>query len=56
MTSYVLEAHEKRSAIPDAWRTDLRCVFCKIIHAQSPAYKVYEDDMVIAILGPFQPL
>lgn len=54
MTSYVLEAHEKRNlnAIPDAWRTDPCCVFCKIIHGQGPAYKIYEDDMVIAILGP----
>ncbi|KAM5534968.1 hypothetical protein V8D89_011341 [Ganoderma adspersum] len=51
MTSYVLEAHEKRNPIPDPWRTDPRsCVFCRIIHGQGPAYKVYEDDMVIAIL------
>lgn len=57
MTSYVLEAHEKRNPIPDPWRTDPRsCVFCGIIHDQGPAYKIYEDDMVIAILGPFHLL
>ena len=26
------------------------CVFCKIVNGQSPAYKVYEDDVCLAFL------
>ena len=55
MTSYVLKAHEERGALPETWRRHPYCPFCEIIYGTNPAYKVYEDEKTIAILGPSQP-
>ena len=52
MTSFVIKAHEGRE-IHENWRTDPFCPFCKIIRGDGPAYKVYEDDKVIAVLGRY---
>ena len=53
MTSFVIKAHENRT-VPPAWSSvSPECPFCRIIRGESPAYKVYEDDMIVAILGPF---
>lgn len=33
------------------------CIFCKIINAEIPSYKIYEDDKILAILdvNPYNP-
>ena len=35
----------------------MNCIFCKIINNEIPAYKIYEDDIVIAFLdiNPYAP-
>lgn len=50
MTSFIINAHEGRS-IHSSWRQDNTCAFCKIIRGELSAFKLYEDDKVIAILG-----
>lgn len=50
MTSFIIQAHERRQ-IPPSWKQDSTCTFCSIIRGQSPAFKVYEDELVIAVLG-----
>lgn len=52
MTSFIIKAHEGR-VIPEEWTTKEGCPFCHIIRGEGPAFKVYEDDRVIAVLGPF---
>ncbi|OJT13633.1 hypothetical protein TRAPUB_9822 [Trametes pubescens] len=52
MTSFIIKAHENRT-LPPQWATDAGCVFCKIIRGEAPAYKLYENDRVVAILGHF---
>lgn len=52
MTSFIIKAHEHRE-LPQSWKTHPDCAFCKIISGGSPAFKVYEDDKVIAILGEY---
>ena len=51
MTSYVLEDHEKRAPVPAAWSDQPHCIFCRIIAGNAPAYRLYENEMVVAILG-----
>ena len=51
MTSFVLKPHENR-ALPAAWSPpDARCPFCHIVSGIAPAYRLFEDEMVVAILG-----
>ena len=50
MTSFVLKPHEDR-ALPAAWATDPLCPFCCIVAGTMPAYRLFEDEMVVAILG-----
>ncbi|KIP03734.1 hypothetical protein PHLGIDRAFT_77062 [Phlebiopsis gigantea 11061_1 CR5-6] len=54
MTSFIIKAHEHRE-LPQSWKSHPGCVFCKIISGDSPAFKVYEDEKVVAILD-IQPL
>ena len=50
MTSFVINAHTDR-ALPASWRTAPDCPFCRIVRGEGAAYKLYEDEAVIAILG-----
>ncbi|KAF7797440.1 hypothetical protein EIP86_008635 [Pleurotus ostreatoroseus] len=56
MTSFMIKAHENRQ-LPEAWRQDPRCPFCRIVHGESPAFKVYENEKVVAFLDilPLRP-
>lgn len=54
MTSFIIKAHEDRPVSP-AWKraaSEADCPFCRILRCESPAYKVFENEAVIAILGP----
>ncbi|KAJ7202803.1 HIT-like protein [Mycena pura] len=48
MTSFLIQAHENRPA--SAWNNDAECVFCRIVRNESPAARVFENELVIAIL------
>lgn len=50
MTSFIIQAHEGRP-LPESWKQDPNCPFCRIIKGELPAFRVYEDDKVIAVLG-----
>ena len=50
MTSFIVEAHVNRPLHPK-WADNPHCVFCLILGNELPAYVLYEDDQVIAILG-----
>lgn len=50
MTSFIIQAHEGRP-LPESWKPDPDCPFCRIIKGDLPAFRVYEDDKVIAVLG-----
>ncbi len=52
MTSFVIKAHEDR-ALPPAWNTAPDCPFCRIVRGEAPSYILYENDMILAILGLF---
>lgn len=56
MTSFILKAHEGR-VVPKEWMSKDGCPFCRIIRDKAPAFRVYEDDKVIAILDilPLRP-
>jgi len=56
MTSFIIKAHEER-VVPEDWGTKEGCPFCRIIRGEAPAFQVYEDDKVIAILDllPLRP-
>ncbi|KAJ3525106.1 hypothetical protein NM688_g8456 [Phlebia brevispora] len=56
MTSFIIKAHAHRAA-PDSWKPEPGCPFCRIIHGQAPAFKVYETEKVIAVLDilPLRP-
>ncbi|PCH40166.1 HIT-like protein [Wolfiporia cocos MD-104 SS10] len=56
MTSFIIKAHEGR-AIPEQWKTEPDCPFCQIIRDDAPAYRLYENDQVIAFLDilPLRP-
>ena len=45
----MIKAHVDRE-IPQEWHS-ADCTFCSIIRNEQPAYKVYEDDKVMVILG-----
>lgn len=50
MTSFIVEAHIDRH-IDREWADNPQCVFCLILRNELPAYTLYEDNKVIAILG-----
>jgi hypothetical protein len=50
MTSFIIKAHETRE-LPVSWKNHQECPFCRIISGDGPAFKVYEDEKVIAFLG-----
>lgn len=52
MTSFIIKAHEGRP-VPSSWRSHPDCPFCRIIRGEAPAFRLFEDDRVIAILGAF---
>ncbi|CAE6528841.1 unnamed protein product [Rhizoctonia solani] len=53
MTSHLIDKFVHRN---NQWEpTELGCIFCDIICGQSPSYKLYETDQVIAILD-IQPI
>lgn len=52
MTSFIIEAQIDRPIHPE-WADNPDCVFCSILGKELPAYIVYEDEKVIAILGRY---
>jgi diadenosine tetraphosphate (Ap4A) HIT family hydrolase len=48
MTSFIINDHTKR-AVPKSWSA--LCPFCKIIQGELNAWRVYEDELTIVILG-----
>ncbi|KAI0314018.1 HIT-like protein [Amylostereum chailletii] len=56
MTSFIVDAHTRRTT-PPSWKSDDSCVFCRIIQHTAPAYRVYEDDALVAFLDilPLRP-
>lgn len=50
MTSFIVEAHFDRYIHPE-WADNPQCAFCLILRNELPAYILYEDDEVIAVLG-----
>jgi len=48
MTSFIINSHISRP-VPMSWSEG--CPFCKIVKGEESAFKVYEDDYVIAFLG-----
>ncbi|KAI9512459.1 HIT-like protein [Russula earlei] len=49
MTSFIIKAQASRP-IPEFWRKDRECAFCHIIRRAAHAYRIYDDDHVIAFL------
>ncbi|KAJ7644326.1 HIT-like protein [Roridomyces roridus] len=47
MTSFLIKAHVGR---PSSWQSEPDCTFCRIIRNELPAVRVYENDLVLAIL------
>jgi len=47
MTSFIIDSHVSRP-VAKSWQED--CPFCRIIEGLDPAFKVYEDEYVIAFL------
>ena len=52
MTSFVIKAQASRT-VPEFWKKDGECAFCQIISRAAHAYRIYEDDLVIAFLGEY---
>lgn len=50
MTSFLIDAHIDRK-VPEQWKKDEDCAFCKIVDRKLPASIVFENEKVIAILG-----
>ena len=50
MTSFIIKAQASRP-VPEVWGKDGECAFCQIIHHDARAFRIYEDDHVIAFLG-----
>ncbi len=50
MTSFIIKAQANRP-VPEFWRADKECVFCRIIRGAAHAHRVYEDNHVVAFLG-----
>jgi len=56
MTSFIIKA-QVTLTVPELWKKDRKCAFCQIIDRAAHAYRVYEDDHVIAFLDilPLRP-
>jgi diadenosine tetraphosphate (Ap4A) HIT family hydrolase len=54
MTSFIIEAHKRRS-LHSTWKQDPVCPFCRIVRGELPAYRLFENDKIVAILGFFLP-
>ena len=54
MTSFIIKAQATRT-VPELWKEDRECAFCQIIYRTAPAYRVYEDNHIIAFLGELNP-
>ena len=52
MTSFIIKTQANRT-VSDLWREDKECAFCQIIYHAARAYRIYEDDLVIAFLGEY---
>jgi hypothetical protein len=52
MTSFIIKA-QVTLTVPELWKKDRKCAFCQIIDRAAHAYRVYEDDHVIAFLGEY---
>jgi hypothetical protein len=52
MTSFIIKA-QAALTVPELWKKDRKCAFCQIIDRAEHAYRVYEDDRVIAFLGEY---
>ena len=54
MTSFIIKDHEGRTP-PASWAgtTVADCPFCRIIRGEGRAFKVYEDEMIVAVLGSY---
>ena len=56
MTSYIIDSH-KTLKTASKWKSDATfCAFCRIIQDGAKAYKVYENENIIAILGGYMTL
>lgn len=53
MTSFIIKTQLERQNQP--WKDDSFCAFCKIVSGELQAFRVYENDKVIAILGTWSP-
>jgi|ERR1700761_6440794 len=49
MTSFIINSHLPRR-LPKSW--DVDCPFCRILSGELPSFKIYENEHVIAFLGP----
>ncbi|TFK48672.1 HIT-like protein [Heliocybe sulcata] len=58
MTSFIIRDHVSRPA-PPSWQPDAHsdCPFCRIVAGDSPAFRVYETERVVAFLDilPLRP-
>ncbi|KAH9841499.1 HIT-like protein [Rhodofomes roseus] len=56
MTSFIIKAHADRP-VPEAWQADPDCPFCRIIRGEASAFRLYENDHVVAFLDilPLRP-
>jgi diadenosine tetraphosphate (Ap4A) HIT family hydrolase len=52
MTSFIINA-QVTLTVPELWKKDSKCAFCQIIDRAAHAYRVYEDDHIIALLGEY---
>jgi len=49
MTSFLIDSQIDRK-VHKSWKEDAACAFCRIIREELPAYRVFEDEHVVAIL------
>ena len=54
MTSFIIKAQVSLT-VPEPWKKDSECAFCQIINRSAHAYRVYEDNHVVAFLGECTP-
>ncbi|KAJ7366585.1 HIT-like protein [Mycena albidolilacea] len=48
MTSFLIKAHENRAQ--SSWNGYKDCAFCRIIKDELPSFRVFENDLVVAVL------
>jgi diadenosine tetraphosphate (Ap4A) HIT family hydrolase len=58
MTSFIIDSHLDRPLAPSWTITDSEsdCPFCRIVRGELPAYRILENDKVLAILGKYSVL